>query len=150
MTDQPEYLQIAWGELDTAEFPGAANNPVVLDYHVTTEGGSSPDQVSWCSSFVNWCVVSSGLSGTNSKAARSWLLWGESTSENEIGSVCVLWRVARDSWQGHVGFLVGYDAENVYLLGGNQSNRVRVSRYAKTRVLSYRRPVPVLAPTREA
>ena len=94
--------------------------------------------MSWCSSFVNWCVTRAGLVGAISKAARSWLDWGEAC-EPQYGCICVLWRGAPSGWQGHVGILVGEDHSNVYLLGGNQSNRVRVSRYPKSQVLGYRR-----------
>ena len=131
-------MELAWGELDVEEFPGDADNPKIVAYHDTTLGGGDVDEVSWCSSFVNAMVTRSGLEGTDSKAARSWLRWGESC-EPEVGCICVLWRVRPEAWQGHVGFLAGEDLENVYLLGGNQSNRVRVSRYPKDRVLDYRR-----------
>ena len=140
MNDQPRYLELAWGEMDTAEFPGADDNPKVVGYHASA-GGKSPDAVPWCSSFVNAMVERAGLVGTGSKSARSWLGWGKSTNA-VYGSICVLWRVDPQGWQGHVGILVGHDAENVYLLGGNQSNRVRVSRYPKSRVLEYRWAVP--------
>jgi len=135
---QPKYLELAWGELGTREIAGAEHNHRITAYHATTMGGESPDEVSWCSSFVNAMVTRGGVTGTNSKAARSWMTWGEDC-EPEYGCVCVLWRVDPKSWQGHVGFLVGEDGGNVYMLGGNQSNRVRVSRYPKNRVLGYRR-----------
>jgi len=138
MIDQPKYLTLAWGDLDVAEVSGPANNSKIVGYHGTTDGGESPDEVSWCSSFVNAMVTWAGVRGTNSKAARSWLAWGESC-EPQYGAVCVLWRVDPKGWKGHVGFLVGEDSEHVYLLGGNQSNRVRVSRYPKSRVLGYRK-----------
>ena len=49
------------------------DNPRIRLYHGTTSGGAMPDEVAWCSSFVNFCVEQAGLSGTDSKAARSWL-----------------------------------------------------------------------------
>jgi uncharacterized protein (TIGR02594 family) len=133
----PRYVEIAWGELDVAEVPGYMDNPKIVAYHATTAVGESHDEVSWCSSFVNAMVTRAGSVGTNSKAARSWLAWGASC-EPFYGSVCVLWRVDPNGWQGHVGILVGDDVAYVYLLGGNQSNRVRVSRYPKSQVLGYR------------
>jgi uncharacterized protein (TIGR02594 family) len=131
------WMPTAWGELDVAEFPGDANNPKIVAYHATTKGGPSPDDVSWCSSYVNWCVIQAGHTGTNSKAARSWLGWGVSC-EQAYGVITVLWRVDPKDWRGHVGFWVGSDEHNVYLLNGNSSNRVRVTRHAKSRVLGYR------------
>jgi uncharacterized protein (TIGR02594 family) len=138
MIDQPPYLRIAWRQLDVAEIPGPEDNPKILAYHDATDGGEAPDEVSWCSSFVNWCMKVAGEDRTRSKAARSWLAWGVDC-EPEYGCVAVLWRVDPKGWQGHVGFLVGMESESIYLLGGNQSNRVRVSRYPASRVLGYRR-----------
>ena len=136
--EMPLYMQIAWGDLDVAETPGRESNQKIVDYHAHTEGGQSPDEVSWCSSFVCACIENAGIRSTRSKSARSWLRWGYGC-EAEYGAVCVLWRVDPKSWQGHVGFLVGWDDESVYLLGGNQSNRVRVSRYPRTRLLGFRK-----------
>jgi len=132
-------MELAWGELDVAEIPGEADNPKIVSWHETTLGGGDVDEVSWCSSFVNAMITRSGLVGTDSKAARSWLRWGTSCAP-VMGCVCVLWRVRIEAWQGHVGFWVAEAGDSVYLLGGNQSNRVRVSRYPKDRVLDYRSP----------
>ncbi|ATU91532.1 hypothetical protein B5P45_06805 [Phyllobacterium zundukense] len=76
---QLSAYQIARDELlmDIAEFPGEShNNPRITLYHSTTTGGAAPDEVAWCSSFVNFCVERAGLQGTDSKAARSWLQFG--------------------------------------------------------------------------
>lgn len=51
-----------------AEVPGPADNPRIVLYHSTTVGGAAPDEVSWCSSFVNFCVEQAGMKGTNNKA----------------------------------------------------------------------------------
>lgn len=50
---------------------------------------------------------------------------------------------------GHVGFVVGEDASNYYLLGGNQNNRVSVAPFSKTRFVpeSFRWPMSVSQPT---
>jgi hypothetical protein len=49
------------------------------------------------------------------------------------GAVCVFWRGSPSSWKGHVGFVVGDDAEAVHVLGGNQGNAItddaRISRH---------------------
>lgn len=138
MIEMPSYMEVAWRQLDVAEVPGPEDNPKILRFHDATKDGEAPDEVSWCSSFINYCMQVAGVERTGSKAARSWLQWGYD-SEGFYGAVTVLWRVDPKGWQGHVGFLVGQETEWVYLLGGNQSNRVRVSRYPSSRLLGYRR-----------
>ena len=41
---------------------------------------------------------------------------------------------------GHVGFYVAEDATAYHVLGGNQSNKVCITRVAKDRLLAARRP----------
>ena len=137
--EQPLYLKLAWGELDVAEVSGPADNPRIVAYHDTTQGGGDVhDEVSWCSSFINAMVTRAGLVGTNSKAAISWMNWGE-PCQLEYGCIAVSWRFIPDDWRSHVTIVVGYDADHYFGLGGNQSNRVRVSRYPLNKLRGYRR-----------
>ncbi|WP_011580275.1 MULTISPECIES: TIGR02594 family protein [Chelativorans] len=118
------------------------DNPRIRMYHATTIGGAEPDEVAWCSSFVNYCVEQAGGIGTDSKAARSWLNWGSEVRAGDwrVGDIIVFWRTSINSWKGHVGFLVGYDGDRSLVLGGNQSNRLCVDDpYPFSQVLSVRR-----------
>jgi uncharacterized protein (TIGR02594 family) len=121
-----------------AEINGAIHNERIVEYHQTTRLKATDDETSWCSSFVNWCIQNSGLVGTQSAAARSWLKWGKSIASPQKGCIVVLKR-GNSSWQGHVGFYAG-PAENGYIkiLGGNQGNQVKISSYKKDKVLGYR------------
>lgn len=129
--------------LGVSEFPApGADNPRILLYHASTQGGAMPDEVSWCSSFVNYCVEQSGTEGTNSKAARSWLEWGRSVDHGDWreGDIVVFWREAPSSWKGHVAFLVTWDGSRPFVLGGNQGNRICVDDpYPFGQILSVRR-----------
>lgn len=53
----------------------------------------------------------------------------------------VLWRGNPQGWQGHVAFLIGFEADTVILRGGNQGNRVSDSPYPASRILGIRRAV---------
>ena len=44
---------------------------------------------------------------------------------------------------GHVGFAVGQDDTHFYVLGGNQSDAVTITRVAKSRLLGARWPATV-------
>lgn len=134
----PSWLRIAFEEMGTEEFSGPASNPEVEKYHDSVLDDDTPDDVPWCSSFVNWCVAAAGYEPTDSRSARSWLGWGKRLVVPLYGCVVVLWRESPTSWKGHVGFYLGEDADCVFLLSGNQQNEVNISRYPKSRVLEYR------------
>jgi uncharacterized protein (TIGR02594 family) len=135
------WLSIAESQMDVAEIPGSRNNPRIIKYHDATELSAEDEETSWCSSFVNWCLEQVGVKGTRSAAARSWLEWGrEPTDEGFEGCVCVLWRGSPNGWQGHVGFLVDWNDDQVCLLGGNQGNKVSRAWFPMDRVLGYRVP----------
>lgn len=116
------------------EVPGAQDNPRIVLYHSSTIGGAAHDEVSWCSSFVNFCVSQAGMVGTRSKWARSWHdeHWGqECTAAPRVGDI-VVWRrktAAEDG--GHVAFFVEDLGEKIRVLGGNQSNCVCIQSYPK-------------------
>ena len=123
-------------EVGQKEIAGDGNNPRIVEYHQTTSLRATTDEVSWCSSFVNWCCRQAGVAGTDSAAARSWLRWGEQLKQPVEGCVVVFRRGAPPS--GHVGFFVKRDGVNVWVLGGNQSNMVKISVYKASDVLGYR------------
>jgi uncharacterized protein (TIGR02594 family) len=128
--------------LGVCEKSGPATNERIKLYHSTTVGGAAPDEVSWCSSLVNYCVEQSGRVGTDSKAARSWLDWGGKVEKNDWreGDIVVFWRESKTSWKGHVAFLVSWDGERPYVLGGNQSNCITIDDpYPFSQILSIRR-----------
>lgn len=124
--------------LDIREVEGPDNNPRIVLYHASTSTGAEPDEVPWCSSFVNYCVEQAGFSGTDSKWAMSWHdeSWGADVTDTpEAGDIAVFRRrqgSARGAVKGgHVGFWMDDTGNGIVLLGGNQSNRVRISTYPK-------------------
>lgn len=137
---EPLWVQVARAELGVAEYRGGEHNPRIVEYHGATRAGEAPDEVPWCSSFVNWCFLRAGIAGTGSKAARSWEQWGVDVDAPTVGCVVVLSRGPNPA-HGHVGFYVGPGARGTLrLLGGNQGNRVSIQSYPLSRVLSYRVP----------
>lgn len=124
-------------EIGVKEILGGEHNPRILEYHATTTLKATDDETSWCSSFVNWCVIQAGLKGTNSAAARSWLTWGHETKEPKEGDIVVFKRGNPPS--GHVAFFVKKEGNFIHVLGGNQSDQVKVSAYKAEDLLSYRR-----------
>lgn len=135
----PPWILIALAELGVAEVPGEKNNPRVLEYHGTTSLKATADFVPWCSAFVCWVMECSKIDSTRSASARSWAGWGQTLAKPKLGAIAVLER-GNQSWQGHVGFVIDTDATKVYVLGGNQGDRVSVAAFQKSTVISYRWP----------
>jgi len=130
-------LNIALGEYGVKEVPGVENNPEIMKYF--KEIGHSwvqDDETAWCSAFANWCALQKNYEGSDKLNARSWLDVG-SKVEFEDADLVVLWRVSKDSWKGHVGIPIRDDGSHIWILGGNQSNMVRISAYPKDRLLAY-------------
>lgn len=136
----PRWLEVGFGELQrgVSEVPGPASSPRISIYLVGC-GAMPSDETPWCAAFVNHCLQSAGLNGTEKPNARSYLSWGQPT-EPKLGAIAVLWRGTPDGWQGHVGFFLDQGATSVYLLGGNQGDRVSVAAYPRDRILGYRWP----------
>lgn len=103
--------------------------------------GIDPVKLNWCSAFITSIEKKSGRNGTGSLAARSYLKYGTETKSPKEGDIVVFWRVARNSWQGHVGYYIDEDKNRILVLGGNQDKSVKYKWYSKSRLLSYRRPV---------
>ena len=126
------------------EIPGAKSNPVI-DRMLRSVGMPARDSIAWCSAFVNHVAIEMGAQRTNKATARSWASIGTEIRPSQVraGNLVVL-RRGNSRWQGHVGFVVRLDLKRglVYVLGGNQSNRVCIKAYRVWRVLSYRRLEP--------
>lgn len=135
----PPWLQLAIKERDVEEIPGAEANSRIVEYFTSTTFNVTDDSVPWCAAFVGWCLEQAGVPGSKSARARSYLDWGISIAKPIQGCIVVLSR-GPDQTKGHVGFFWSEDKDQVYLLGGNQQDRVCVRGYYKYNVLGYRAP----------
>jgi uncharacterized protein (TIGR02594 family) len=136
-----KIIGIALGEIGVKEIPGTKDNPEVLKYfnEIGFDGAKLKDETAWCSAFANWVAKKANLRHSKKLNARSWLQVGTAVTTPEIGDVVVFWRGSKKSWQGHVAFFIRETQDWVYVLGGNQSNQVKISAYPKERVLGYRK-----------
>lgn len=140
-----KIIQVATKELGISEITGPNHNDRILQY--SDDIGISwinDDETPWCSVFMNWVAMKSGVKRSRSAAARSWLNVGFSVDNPEPGDIVVYWRGNPNSHQGHVGIFFGYssDKTRIYTLGGNQNNSVSISAYPAERVLDFRRLQP--------
>ncbi|HET6230267.1 MAG TPA: TIGR02594 family protein [Longimicrobiaceae bacterium] len=133
------WLSAAHGEIGVKEYEGAKNNPRIVEYAACTSLRATDDETAWCSSFVNWCMKQAGVKGSGEANARSWLGWGQEVSPPVHGCVVVFKRGTSPT-SGHVAFYLETQGDRISVLGGNQSNQVKVSTYPKADVLGYRLP----------
>ncbi len=96
-------------------------------------------QPSWSSAFVNWVAKKAGLQFSGKLEDKSWLSVGESTHYPSWGDIVVLWKDSPLSKEGYVGIFVKETRRYVYILGGDQRNKVCIKAYPKSRVLDYRK-----------
>ena len=123
------------------EVAGKESNPEILA--MFTEIGydwvDDDSTTAWCSAALNYFCKKLGYERTGKLDARSWLKLDLRILKPELGDIVVLWRESIDSWKGHVGLFISQDIDNVFVLGGNQNNRINITPYPRDRVLGYRR-----------
>lgn len=138
-------LEIALSQYGQKEIEGSRDNQTIVGY--AKEAGHSwvnDDETPWCSIFMDWCAIMAGVERTRKANARSWLEVGEKVDVPQTGDVVVFSR-GNNPRSGHVGIYIAHhiieDGKTnfIYVLGGNQSNQVKISLYDGMKVLGFRR-----------
>ena len=142
----PRMVAAACQLYGTIETPGAADNPVILDW--AKEAGLSKayssDAVPWCGLFMALIAKRAGKAAPAKPLwARSWSQFGIASPQAALGDVLVF---ARAKGGCHVGLYVGEDETAFHVLGGNQSDAVSITRIARTRCIAIRRPIYQVQP----
>ena len=131
------------------EKPGPGSDPLILSIirRVFPEW-KDDSTVAWCSLFMieiaqNVCAENT-MHLKHPGLARGWLEVGEEIDLDKLryGDVVILTRGAPNNGNGHVGFFYNRIGDRIYLLGGNQNNRVCIADYAASRFLGGRRLRP--------
>ena len=133
----PAWLETAAGELGQDE-----TNPYsrIPEYFKAANATPDPRGTPWCKYFITWVFRQHNISTPPGGMARSMLGWGSPVSEPRPGDIVVLWRGTHDDGvTGHVGFFIKEDQQYVWLIGGNQGDKVTEAKFLKSKVLGYRR-----------
>lgn len=142
--DQSGITPLEWvrGELGQTEIKGSKDNPRIRWYHTFSKNIGSkehPDEVPWCSSLLNACAAMTGMKGTGSALAKSWINYGEGKTVAEAGDIVV---IRRSDGGFHVCLANEYfnpaSQSFFWAIGGNQSNSVNVTSYRTKDVLAIR------------
>lgn len=145
---QGHVFDLAQRFVGVTEVGGKVDNPQIMAMLTLDNSWPSNDEVPWCSGFANYICWLARMPRSKDLRARSWLEVGVGISldEAEPGDVIVLQRGRGEQpgpevidAPGHVGFYAGRFGEFIEVLGGNQSDTVKISRYPSSRLLGVRR-----------
>lgn len=143
----PKMIVEALKLFGTVEGAGAKDNPTILAWakEVGLSETYSHDSIPWCGLFVAVVAKRAGKELVKSPLwALSWADFGKPTEGGPmLGDVLTF---KRDGG-GHVALYVGEDAGAYHVLGGNQSDRVSITRMAKSRFYRARRPIYNVMPS---
>lgn len=130
------------------EIGGSVDNPQIMAMLKLDSAWPSNDEVPWCSGFANYICWLARLPRSKSLLARSWLNIGVGIDldQAEPGDIIIIKRgkgnqpgPENTTAPGHVGFYAGMSGDLIEILGGNQSDTVKISRYPAVRLLGVRR-----------
>ena len=137
---EPAWMPLAKADLGLKEIVGRVHEAKVVQYFADVgHSWVTDDETAWCAAFVGSALERAGFHSTRALNARSYLEWGM-LLEKPVPGCIVVFKRGDSAWQGHVAFYVGETKTKVKVLGGNQSNAVRVSSYPKAKLLGYRWP----------
>lgn len=148
----PNTIRFALAEYGTAEAVGKGSNKTIIAWRDELNqvgakvSGFSDDDIPWCGLFAA-IIAYRRLKNANEVVksplwARNWAKYGIKSPQAGLGDILVFSRGSG----GHVGFYVGEDSTCYHVLGGNQSNKVCITRVQKSRLLAARRPPYVVQP----
>lgn len=133
----PRHLVKALELYGTTEVIGPKHNPVIIEWAKELGVAYNSDEIPWCGLFVGICIKRANRQPVEGLlSSRNWVNFGVKSPVPMLGDILVFAR----SGGGHVGFYVGEDDKNYFVLGGNQGNQVNILRISKKRLLEARRP----------
>lgn len=141
-------FEIAQRFVGIKEVGGQVDSPQIMAFLKLDNEWPENDEVPWCSAFVNYVAWLLRLPRSKNLRARSWLQVGQGIQLDDAvpGDVVVFQRGSGEqpgpeviAAPGHVGFYAGRFGQFVEVLGGNQADTVKISRYHKNKLLGVRR-----------
>lgn len=134
----PKMLLEALALYGTVEAPGHRDNPTILAWarEIGVGKNYSHDEIPWCGLFMGVVAKRAGKPLPDSPLwALDWSDWGTASPVPMLGDVLTFKRAGG----GHVTMYVGEDAEAYHCLGGNQSDKVCITRISRARLYRARR-----------
>ena len=156
----PRMIVSALKEFGTLEAPGDADNKKIIGWQAELEaaglgrayaGVFRHDAIPWCGLFMAIVALRANREQRPERnpprlylSALQWASFGTAVPKGAaaLGDVLVFKRKGG----GHVGLNVGHDATTFHVLGGNQSDRVSITRLSRNRLVAVRRPAYLAQP----
>lgn len=148
MTKEVPWIKTARELISQKEIPGSKSNSVILEWARQIGGWIAKfyknDDIPWCGLFVGHCLNANGFKvPPDMLLAPAWKKYGKKLDRPMYGCIAVFrWTNGRQ----HVGYIIAEDKNYYYTLGGNQSNQVKISPYAKGTVTAAVWPICDLIP----
>lgn len=116
------------------------DNAALIDWLKIGRYLGNPKTLPWCGDAVESAiakVLPEEPLPSNPFWAQAWKNFGRDVSEPIVGSIGVIrWSASA----GHVGIVAGVSGSTVNLLGGNQSNAINVTGFARSKFIAFRWP----------
>jgi uncharacterized protein (TIGR02594 family) len=147
-TGRSLWLTEALRFIGTKEAPGAADNPMIIEWADELGGEIEQeykhDSVPWCALFVNYALMRAGEKGTGTLWALDFAKWGQPLDGPAVGAIVSMTRKGG----GHVAIVLGKDAQgNLVCIGGNQNDQVCIRSFPQERpMVAYRWPAHTQLP----
>ena len=135
-----ELLRIGLSCYGIEAVPGAPDNLEIMQ--MAKDCGFNDyvhDSIAWCSLLMNWVALKAGLERSHSLAARSWLQVGTTVDTLEEADIVVFWRIDPSGPYGHVGMPIARRNGLIYVLGGNEGNRVQIEGFDPAKILGFKK-----------
>ena len=138
----PKMIREALALFGTLESDGNKNNPIILNWAKETktqdDNWYNLDSIPWCGLFMAVVAQRAGKEvPANDLSALAWANFGVKVDSAMLGDVLVFKRKGG----GHVGLYCGESVDSYFVLGGNQSDKVCITRIQKSRLFAIRRPL---------
>ena len=146
---KPRYIVEAEALLGEKEIAGKLSNPKIKELYADAGVPSVvSDEVPWCAAFVGACLARANQPNTGTLLARDYrseafLKKCEDHGKKPVLHSIGVMRRGNSGWEGHVGFVVGFDAKTVTLLGGNQSDSVKLQSFPREKFIGFATPKDV-------
>lgn len=126
--------------LGVAEVAGPKSNPLIAEMFKTAPSWLDQDdsKTAWCGIFRGYLGLWTGTGVPKEHyRARQWLNWGQEVAlkDAQRGDTVV---TSREGGH-HVALFDRVESGRVYLLGGNQGNRVSIAPFPPSAIVSVRR-----------
>ena len=136
----PPWVKAALDEIGQREVSGAKSNPRIIEYR-SMAGialGGDDSVVPWCAIFVNAMLAKSGVKGSGSAMARSFVSSPhfERLDRPVVGCITVI-SSNRGAASGHVFFYAAENGLMLQALGGNQDDSVNIAMFQKAKLVGH-------------